>query len=104
MYLGTLNKIEDFFSSNFCSLLGYLNFKDGRDVSAGATGATGVAPKFSDTLTLSQLGGGEGRFCPPLQMSQLIFFRGYAAEPNDVILTQSHSLSHTSLAPRKQPR
>ena len=25
-----------------------------RDVSAGATGATAVAPKFSDTLTLSQ--------------------------------------------------
>ena len=29
-----------------------------RDVSAGATGATAVAPKFSDTLTLSQPGGG----------------------------------------------
>ena len=28
-----------------------------RDVSAGATGATAVAPKFSDTLTLSQPGG-----------------------------------------------
>ena len=27
-----------------------------RDVSAGATGATAVAPKFSDTLTLSQPG------------------------------------------------
>ena len=25
-----------------------------RDVSAGATGATAVAPKFSDTLTLTQ--------------------------------------------------
>ena len=30
-----------------------------RDVSAGATGATAVAPKFSDTLTLSQPGGGQ---------------------------------------------
>ena len=28
-----------------------------RDVSTGATGATAVAPKFSDTLTLSQPGG-----------------------------------------------
>ena len=28
-----------------------------RDVSAGATGVTAVAPKFSDTLTLSQPGG-----------------------------------------------
>ena len=30
-----------------------------RDVSAGATGATGVAPKFSDTLTLFQPGGAD---------------------------------------------
>ena len=30
-----------------------------RDVSAGATGATLVAPKFSDTLTLSQPGGAD---------------------------------------------
>ena len=30
-----------------------------RDVSAGATGATTVAPKFSDTLTLSQPGGAD---------------------------------------------
>ena len=30
-----------------------------RDVFAGATGATAVAPKFSDTLTLSQLGGAD---------------------------------------------
>ena len=30
-----------------------------RDVSAGATGATVVAPKFSDTLTLSQPGGAD---------------------------------------------
>ena len=29
-----------------------------RDVSTGATGATAVAPKFSDTLTLSPPGGG----------------------------------------------
>ena len=30
-----------------------------RDVSTGATGATGVAPKFSDTLTLFQLRGAD---------------------------------------------
>ena len=30
-----------------------------RDVSAGATGATVVAPTFSDTLTLSQPGGAD---------------------------------------------
>ena len=30
-----------------------------RDVSAGATGATAVAPKFSDTLTLFQPGGAD---------------------------------------------
>ena len=30
----------------------------GRDVFAGATGVTVVAPKFSDTLTLSQPGEG----------------------------------------------
>ena len=30
-----------------------------RDVFAGATGATAVAPKFSDTLTLSQPGGAD---------------------------------------------
>jgi hypothetical protein len=37
--------------------------------------AEGVAPKFSDTLTLSQPGG--GRFCPPLQRSNLNFPRDY---------------------------
>ena len=31
----------------------------GRDVSTGATGATAVAPKFSDTLTLFQPGGAD---------------------------------------------
>ena len=30
-----------------------------RDVSTGATGATEVAPKFSDTLTLSPPGGAD---------------------------------------------
>ena len=30
-----------------------------RDVSTGATGATAVTPKFSDTLTLFQPGGGQ---------------------------------------------
>ena len=37
-----------------------------------------VAPKFSDTLTLSQLRG--GRFCPPSQRSQLTFFHDYVPE------------------------
>ena len=36
-----------------------------RDVSAGATGATKVTPKFSDNLTLSQLGGG-GQILPTI--------------------------------------
>ena len=36
-----------------------------RDVTAGATGATTVLPKFLDTLTLSQPGG--GRFYPTSQ-------------------------------------
>ena len=49
-----------------------------RDVSTGATGSTAVAPKFSDTLTLFQPGG--GRFCPPLARSHLDFNRGYVPE------------------------
>ena len=47
-----------------------------RDVSTGATAATAVTPKFSDTLILFQPGGG-GRFCPPLARSHLDFPRGY---------------------------
>ena len=43
-----------------------------RDVSTGANGATVVAPKFSDNLTLPPLG-----FCPPSQRSNLNFPRGY---------------------------
>ena len=35
-----------------------------QDVSTGATGATRVAPKFSDSLTLFQPGG--VRFCPTI--------------------------------------
>ena len=38
---------QDFIDGPRCSIRA-------RDVSAGATGATAVAPKFSDTLTLSQ--------------------------------------------------
>jgi hypothetical protein len=41
-----------------------------RDVTTGA-----VAPKFSDTLTLSQPR--RDRFCSPSQRSQLSFSRGY---------------------------
>ena len=46
-----------------------------RDVTTGSTGATEVAPKFSDALTLSQPGG--GRFCPPSQRSNLNFPQDY---------------------------
>ena len=42
-----------------------------------ATETTMVAPKFSDTLTLSQP---RARFCSPLQMSQLTFNHGYAPD------------------------
>ena len=52
------------------------NLLKARDVTAGATGATTVAPKFSDTLTLFQPGGG-GRFCPPSQRSNVNFPRDY---------------------------
>ena len=45
-----------------------------RDVSAGATGATAFAPKFSDTLTLSPPA---GRFFLPLQRLHLTFPRSY---------------------------
>ena len=37
-----------------------------RDVSTGSTGATEVAPKFSDTLTLSPPGGGGGQILPTI--------------------------------------
>ena len=43
-----------------------------RDVTAGATGATAVAPKFSDALTLFQPGG--GRFCPTICRGRTINF------------------------------
>ena len=49
----------------YCQLVVLIKYRAGmyyRDVSAGATGATEVAPKFSDTLTLSQLGGADLRF------------------------------------------
>ena len=46
-----------------------------RDVTAGATGATTVAPKFSDALTLFQPGG--DRLCPTLQKSHKKFRCGY---------------------------
>ena len=55
-----------------------------RDVTTGATGATQVAPKFSDTLTLSQ-SRGRGRLCPPSQRSQLTFSHGYVPEPKLVL-------------------
>jgi hypothetical protein len=34
--------------------MGYQSAHHDRDVTTGATGATAVAPKFSDTLTLSK--------------------------------------------------
>ena len=42
-----------------------------RDITTGATGATAVALKFSDALTLFQPWG--GRFCPTSQRSQKNF-------------------------------
>ena len=51
-----------------------------------ATGATAVAPKFSDTLTLFQPGG--GRFCPPLARSHLNLPCGYV--PDTYVLVQIH--------------
>ena len=50
-----------------------------RDVTAGATGATMVAPKFSDTLTLFQPGGGADS-APPSQKSHQKFSRGYISD------------------------
>ena len=47
-----------------------------RVVTTGATGATAVSPKFSDTLTLLLPIKGS-RVCPPSQRSQLTFFCGY---------------------------
>ena len=65
------NKVNDYsraqFSKNLKLLLACISilFKHSaqvyivyRDVSTGSTGATRVAPKFSDTLTLFQPGGG----------------------------------------------
>ena len=53
-----------------------------RDVSTGATvattGVTAIAPKFSDTLTFSNQGG--GRFCPSSVWSHLDFPRGYVPD------------------------
>ena len=58
-----------------------------RDVTTGATSATEVAPKFSDNLTLSQPRG--GRFCPPLQRSQLKFSCGYVPDIYQLSLDSS---------------
>ena len=46
-----------------------------RDVNAGATGATAVTPKSSDTLILFQLGGADS--APTPQRSHQNFFCGY---------------------------
>ena len=48
-----------------------------RDVTAGATGATAVATKFSDALTLFQPGGADSAL--PLQRSHHKFPRGYVS-------------------------
>ena len=50
-----------------------------RDVTTGATGATAIAPKFSDTLTLSQPRGADSAH-HPRDWSQLTFSRGYDPE------------------------
>ena len=52
----------------------HINKTSIRDVTAGATSATVVAPKFSDTLTLFQPGGADCRGCTmnfPVVMSLL---------------------------------
>ena len=53
-----------------------------RDVSAGATGATAVAPKFSDALTLFQPGGAYSAL--PFQRLHHKFPRGYVSVTNYV--------------------
>ena len=50
----------------------------GDGCNCGRTYATAVAPRFSDTLTLFQPGG--GRFCPPLAGLHLNFRRGYVPD------------------------
>ena len=50
------------------------NVITGRDVSAGATGATKVAPKFSKTLTYSNQG---GQILPTIAEVDLNFSRDY---------------------------
>ena len=62
IYAGNkLNKdslIEKGFSKDFIEK-GFIKYIIYRDVSTGVTGATVVTPKFSDTLTLSLLGGAD---------------------------------------------
>ena len=60
--------------SVYCAYQGQI--KQYRDVTTGATGATEVAPKFSDTLH-NHISTKGGRFYPPLQRSQLKNFHGY---------------------------
>ena len=66
-----------------------------RDVSTGATGVTRVAPKFSDTLTLFQTGG--GRLCPPLARSHLKFPRGYVPGVSAVLVESDKKLTTPAL-------
>ena len=61
---------------------------DSRDVTAGATGATTVAPKFSDTLTLFQPERAD--FAPLLQRSHQKFPHGY--------ISGLHNLKNSSVA------
>ena len=66
---------------------------EGRDVSTGATGATAVAPKFSDTLTLFQPGGQilptigavEPEFFPWLRPCLLFFWHDKKYDTNTLI-------------------
>ena len=50
--------LSTFYEMSMLSIVQLRSFHKCRDVSTGATGATEVAPKFSDTLTLSPPGGG----------------------------------------------
>ena len=74
------------FMTPFVISLYWNNLKLGtRDVSTGATGATEVAPKFSDTLTLSPPWGAD---FAQSQRSQLKFPRGYIPDIDFWMLSQ----------------
>ena len=68
-----------------------------RDVTAGANGATAVAPNFSDTLTLFQPGGGDS--APTLQRLHQKFPHDYIS---DISKLKKFSLLTALTAPTAQ--